>query len=108
MSGLGSDIASWEENEREHAPPRLSAAAVAGRRAMHRQATDTPARRALERDISGLLQELDAMEGDAEGRSPGDCEELTTEQTAVAQRLSATVAALRALALTGPASARRK
>jgi hypothetical protein len=66
---------------------------------MHRQATDTPARRGLERDISSLLQELDSLEGDAEGRSPSECEELTVEQTAVAQRLSATVAALRALAI---------
>jgi hypothetical protein len=67
---------------------------------MHRHATDTPARRRLESDISGLLQELDALEGEAEGHSPGECEGLTTEQAAVAKRLTATVASLRALAIT--------
>jgi hypothetical protein len=78
--------------------PRADARALAMRHALERQATDTPARRGLERDISNLLQEIDALEGQAATCAPSEREDLAERQTAVAERLAATIGALRALA----------
>ncbi len=69
------------------------------RRDMERHATDTPARRGLEADISRLLHQLDALATEADVH-PERHERLLVEQESVAERLTTTVASLRALRLT--------
>jgi hypothetical protein len=61
------------------------------------RATDTPARRGLERDISGLLQDLDAVEIRFQACSSAERQELATERDELTGRLVVTVGALRAL-----------